>query len=214
MPRTISTTSSPESYFDLAANWAITEKTAVTLGINNVLDDNPQLSGASAPPATATPTRRPTTPSVVTYSWGDGGLLKRTVRQKFRSKLRRRSFGTAAFFSAHGAAANPLRQEPLGAACGRQACVHGSAIRLRLPRLHLRIKGIAAPTAVSKANKRERRLAALVIVVEVHEECQDALSMVLDLARQHRGRWLLEVRMQAELLSRLVVQQFRNFEVS
>ena len=30
-----------EDYFDLAANWAITEKAAVTLGINNVLDDNP-----------------------------------------------------------------------------------------------------------------------------------------------------------------------------
>ena len=35
-----------ENYFDLAANWAITEKTAVTLGINNVLDDNPSISGA------------------------------------------------------------------------------------------------------------------------------------------------------------------------
>ena len=33
-----------ESYFDLAANWAITDKAAVTLGINNVLDDNPALS--------------------------------------------------------------------------------------------------------------------------------------------------------------------------
>ena len=32
-----------ENYFDLAANWAITEKAAVTLGINNVLDDNPSL---------------------------------------------------------------------------------------------------------------------------------------------------------------------------
>jgi outer membrane receptor protein involved in Fe transport len=35
-----------EDYFDLAANWAITDKAAVTLGINNVLDDNPSLSGA------------------------------------------------------------------------------------------------------------------------------------------------------------------------
>ncbi len=35
-----------EDYFDLAANWAITEKAAVTLGINNVLDDNPSISGA------------------------------------------------------------------------------------------------------------------------------------------------------------------------
>ncbi len=33
-----------EDYFDLAANWAITEKAAVTLGINNVLDDNPSIS--------------------------------------------------------------------------------------------------------------------------------------------------------------------------
>jgi iron complex outermembrane receptor protein len=33
-----------EDYFDLAANWAVTEKAAVTLGINNVLDDNPSLS--------------------------------------------------------------------------------------------------------------------------------------------------------------------------
>jgi outer membrane receptor protein involved in Fe transport len=35
-----------EDYFDLAANWAITEKAGVTLGINNVLDDNPSISGA------------------------------------------------------------------------------------------------------------------------------------------------------------------------
>ena len=35
-----------EDYFDLAANWAITEKAALTLGINNVLDDNPSISGA------------------------------------------------------------------------------------------------------------------------------------------------------------------------
>jgi outer membrane receptor protein involved in Fe transport len=35
-----------ENYFDLAANWAITEKAQVSLGINNVMDDNPSLSGA------------------------------------------------------------------------------------------------------------------------------------------------------------------------
>ncbi|HEY8266216.1 MAG TPA: TonB-dependent receptor [Steroidobacteraceae bacterium] len=35
-----------EDYFDLAANWAITEKAGVTLGINNVLDDNPSVSGS------------------------------------------------------------------------------------------------------------------------------------------------------------------------
>jgi iron complex outermembrane receptor protein len=33
-----------QDYFDIAANWAITEKAGVTLGINNVLDDNPPLS--------------------------------------------------------------------------------------------------------------------------------------------------------------------------
>jgi outer membrane receptor protein involved in Fe transport len=35
-----------ENYFDLAANWAITEKAAITLGVNNLLDDNPTISGA------------------------------------------------------------------------------------------------------------------------------------------------------------------------
>ena len=34
-----------ESYYDLSANWAVTEKSSVVLGINNVLDDNPSLSG-------------------------------------------------------------------------------------------------------------------------------------------------------------------------
>jgi outer membrane receptor protein involved in Fe transport len=33
-----------EDYFDLAANWAVTEKASVTLGMNNVLDDNPSIS--------------------------------------------------------------------------------------------------------------------------------------------------------------------------
>ena len=33
-----------KSYYDLSANWAVSEKTSVTLGINNILDDNPTLS--------------------------------------------------------------------------------------------------------------------------------------------------------------------------
>jgi iron complex outermembrane receptor protein len=37
-------TLSAEHYFDLAANWAVTEKANLTLGVNNVLDDNPSLS--------------------------------------------------------------------------------------------------------------------------------------------------------------------------
>jgi outer membrane receptor protein involved in Fe transport len=35
-----------EDYFDLAAAWAITDQASVTLGINNVLDDNPSVSGS------------------------------------------------------------------------------------------------------------------------------------------------------------------------
>jgi outer membrane receptor protein involved in Fe transport len=35
-----------EDYFDLAANWAVTEKASIALGINNVLDDNPSISGS------------------------------------------------------------------------------------------------------------------------------------------------------------------------
>ncbi len=35
-----------EDYFDLAANWAFTEKANLTLGINNVLDDNPSISAS------------------------------------------------------------------------------------------------------------------------------------------------------------------------
>ncbi len=35
-----------ESYFDLSANWAVTEKASVTLGINNVLDDNPSINAS------------------------------------------------------------------------------------------------------------------------------------------------------------------------
>jgi outer membrane receptor protein involved in Fe transport len=34
------------SYFDLAANWAVTEKASVLLGINNVLDKDPPISSA------------------------------------------------------------------------------------------------------------------------------------------------------------------------
>ena len=37
-------TLSAENYFDVAANWAVTEKASVTLGVNNVLDDNPSIS--------------------------------------------------------------------------------------------------------------------------------------------------------------------------
>lgn len=35
-----------ENYYDLSANWAVTEKADVTLGINNVLDDNPAISAS------------------------------------------------------------------------------------------------------------------------------------------------------------------------
>ena len=34
------------NYFDLAANWAVTEKASILLGINNVLDKDPPLSSA------------------------------------------------------------------------------------------------------------------------------------------------------------------------
>ena len=33
-----------QDYFDFAANWAITEKASVTLGVNNFTDDNPPIS--------------------------------------------------------------------------------------------------------------------------------------------------------------------------
>jgi len=36
-----------ESYFDLFASWDMTDMAQVRLGINNVLDDNPQLNGSS-----------------------------------------------------------------------------------------------------------------------------------------------------------------------
>ncbi|MGE0031603.1 MAG: TonB-dependent receptor plug domain-containing protein [Steroidobacteraceae bacterium] len=35
-----------ENYIDLAANWAVTEKAGVTLGINNVMDNEPMLSAS------------------------------------------------------------------------------------------------------------------------------------------------------------------------
>lgn len=35
-----------QNYFDLAANWSITEKASVLVGINNILDDDPPLSSA------------------------------------------------------------------------------------------------------------------------------------------------------------------------
>ena len=35
---------SEESYFDLSANWQVTEKASVLLGINNVLDEDPSLN--------------------------------------------------------------------------------------------------------------------------------------------------------------------------
>ena len=35
---------SEENYFDLSANWRVTEKASVLLGINNVLDEDPSLN--------------------------------------------------------------------------------------------------------------------------------------------------------------------------
>ena len=35
-----------QNYFDLVANWAVTEKSSVILGINNVLDDDPPITSA------------------------------------------------------------------------------------------------------------------------------------------------------------------------
>ena len=35
-----------QNYFDLAANWQITEKASLLLGINNVTDEDPPLSSA------------------------------------------------------------------------------------------------------------------------------------------------------------------------
>lgn len=35
-----------ENYFDVSATWGFTEKSTLVVGINNILDDNPQLSGS------------------------------------------------------------------------------------------------------------------------------------------------------------------------
>ena len=35
-----------ESYFDLAGNWAVTEKSSVLLGINNILDNDPSINAS------------------------------------------------------------------------------------------------------------------------------------------------------------------------
>jgi outer membrane receptor protein involved in Fe transport len=35
-----------QNYFDLAANWAVTEKASILFGINNLLDDDPPISSA------------------------------------------------------------------------------------------------------------------------------------------------------------------------
>jgi len=35
-----------ENYFDVAASWAVTKKASLILGINNVLDDNPQINAS------------------------------------------------------------------------------------------------------------------------------------------------------------------------
>ena len=35
-----------QNYFDLVANWAVTEKSSVILGINNLLDDDPPITSA------------------------------------------------------------------------------------------------------------------------------------------------------------------------
>ena len=37
---------SAENYFDVAGSWAITKKASLVMGINNVLDDNPQISSS------------------------------------------------------------------------------------------------------------------------------------------------------------------------
>ena len=103
---TASTATLPaENYFDLAANWAITEKAAVTLGINNVLDDNPSLSGDGRHdrqrqhlPADL---RRPRS---LRLPAGDGGLLSpvpRSFASSTRGGLRAAAFlGTVPFSAA------------------------------------------------------------------------------------------------------------------
>ena len=34
------------NYFDLAANWAVTEKSSILVGVNNVLDTDPPITSA------------------------------------------------------------------------------------------------------------------------------------------------------------------------
>jgi outer membrane receptor protein involved in Fe transport len=35
-----------EDYFDLAANWQVTEQAGLVLGINNILDDDPSITAS------------------------------------------------------------------------------------------------------------------------------------------------------------------------
>ena len=65
---------------------------------------------------------------------------------------------------------------------------------------------VATAAAIAQPDARKFRLAAVIVLVQVDEKCQDALPMQFEFASERGSRRFLEVGVKAELLARLVAQ--------
>src|SRR6185436_20621819 len=81
----------------------------------------------------------------------------------------------------HDAIADELRHQPFFVVLRRQARVHHAQIRLSVAQRVREEEALAFGAVVAEAKARKGRLAALVVVVQVDEERDDALAALRDL---------------------------------
>src|SRR6187455_1645704 len=84
---------------------------------------------------------------------------------------------------AHGAAAHELRDDPLLSARGRTAGMQHAQIRLQVCQRIDEVDATAQGAAMREPEFRKCRLAALVVVVQVRQEGDQALPVARDLRR-------------------------------
>src|ERR1043165_4758202 len=117
-------------------------------------------------------------------------------------------------FGSGSTQAYPLRQQPLLAARRRQAGMQRARIGRTIGGNIPEKQRVALASLVARVDRGKGSLAALVIVVEIDEECDDALSLTSEIAHMTRRVLVEIIVMRTKLLAHLVLQHRSRLEAA
>src|SRR6185437_9395516 len=107
-----------------------------------------------------------------------------------------------------------LGHDPLLATRGRPAGVQRPHVRTGIRKRIYEEHGVAAATPMADAQTRKFGFAALVVIVEIQQKRDHALAALTHLLRVVRNIRIHEIKVFGDLLTHLVVQHRRCFEVT